>query len=473
MLALRRLRAPHRALVRRSNATLHPTDVARPDAPPPPKPTLSPSPAPAPSSADAPPKTSGRRRRRTPIPPKRPDISLASPRAWNRPLAKGVIPAYDLGLALIQKDAFRLHAEARDVRAEVAELEKRVRELEGEVKMEKKLAVRGAAAEVKEEEAQEEVSLKSDELRAARDLVEERRRKLNILEVQKKVNLPDVRWKVSNAMADMSIPAHRHLVEQKWRNDGDLDLLMERLHQMHVIPDVLPDLRPTVDVHVVARTKVSERLATKKIHATVEPGTFLLPEQTVKPPSVYVNAFHTDTRLYTMLLVDPDVPDEANESFRTFLHWLKPNVPLSATTRTRLLLDGHTPYIPPHPQQGTPYHRYVLLLLPQPPRARAASAQQHPATREAWYTQSGQVSSQTLDIPPVGARERRDFDVRAFVERWGLGQGEGGGAHMWREVWSPRVSKIYQHVLNEPEPRFGRPPKADPYREYKLKKRYI
>lgn len=27
----------------------------------------------------------------------------------------------------------------------------------------------------------------------------------------------------------------------------------------------------------------------------------------------------------------------------------------------------HTPYIPPHAQKGSPYHRYTILLLPQAP----------------------------------------------------------------------------------------------------------
>ncbi|KAG6841548.1 hypothetical protein C0991_009913 [Blastosporella zonata] len=159
---------------------------------------------------------------------------------------------------------------------------------------------------------------------------------------------------------------------------------------------------------------------------TLEPGSYLIPGQTVKPPHVYVNAFHTDTRLYTMILVDPDVPDEENQSFRTYLHWLKPNVPLSATTRAYLNLDDHTPYIPPHPQQGTPYHRYVLLLLPQPPLSPTALT--HPLTNEAFGARDPSTpTSQVLDIP----------------------------------------------VVDEPEPRFGRPPKADRYLDYKLNKRYI
>jgi large subunit ribosomal protein L35 len=54
--------------------------------------------------------------------------------------------------------------------------------------------------------------------------------------------------------------------------------------------------------------------------------------------------------------------------FKSYLTRRRPNIPLSATHTGRIpLLNTHTRYIPPHPQRGTPYHRYTLLLLPQPP----------------------------------------------------------------------------------------------------------
>lgn len=130
----------------------------------------------------------------------------------------------------------------------------------------------------------------------------------------------------------MTIPSHRHLVEQRWRKDGALDLLMERIHQMNVIPDVLPVLHPSVDLHIAARlmpehfdtlmrrNRLQRRVNTFK---DVVPGNYLTPQQTRVPPKLYANVFHTDVRLYTMLLVDPDVPDEENQTFTTFLHWLK------------------------------------------------------------------------------------------------------------------------------------------------------
>lgn len=94
---------------------------------------------------------------------------------------------------------------------------------------------------------------------------------------------------------------------------------------MNVVPDVLPDLRPSLDVHVVASNTKGKLRRTQKKNVTVEPGTFLLPQQaslsprtllvervfiniefqTLEPPRLYANVFHADTRLYTMLLVDP------------------------------------------------------------------------------------------------------------------------------------------------------------------------
>jgi len=386
--------------------------------------------------------TQGRRRpRREPIPPQRPKISSASPRKWNRPIAEGVLPAYDLALKVIRTDSIRLAKQASELKVRIAEKEKKVAELGGPT---------------------------TEAARENEEALEKMREKLYILQVQSEINLPEVRWRVANAMVDMTQPVHRHLMEQKWRKEGGLDLLMERIHQMKVIPDVLPDLRPSIDLHITVRASSDERKKSKKMQVTVEPGTFLLPAQTVIPPKLYANVFHTDTRLYTMLLVDPDVPNEEEQTFRTFLHWMKPNVPLSALYQARILdLNSHTPYIPPHPQRGTPYHRYVLLLLPQPPASGSS------------YTRNGEVrakpgspTSVHLEIPPITDVERRHFDVRDFMRQWGL-EGIQGGAHMWREVWSETVPKVYADVLKEEEPRYGRHRKADPYAEVKRRKRYV
>ncbi|KAK2462118.1 hypothetical protein APHAL10511_006581 [Amanita phalloides] len=393
--------------------------------------------------------THGRRRRRNMI-TRRPPISIDSPRKWNRPLAEGVLPAYDLALELIQKDSHGLKREARALQAEIDAAEAKIQSMFHDKDAGK--TFQEGVLEVKDQE------------------IESMRKKLHILEVQSEINLPSVRWKVANAMVDMTKPSHRHLLEQRWRKEGGLDLLMERIHQMHVVPDVLSDLRPSIDLHVTATALPQEIRLRSKLDKEVEPGNFLLPQQTLKPPKLFANVFHTDTRLYTMLLVDLDVPDEENSMFTTYLHWMKPNIPLSAIHRDRIIdLDSHTTYVPPHPQRGTPYHRYVFLFLPHPPASGAPDYTLNAAARAS----PGQITSAYLDIPVVSKADRRRFDVRAFMHQWGLDGSKGGGTHMFRQIWNEHVSTIYEDILGEREPHYGRPRKPDPYAEIKQSKRYI
>lgn len=131
-----------------------------------------------------------------------------------------------------------------------------------------------------------------------------------------------------------------------------------------------------------------------------------------------------------------------NISFNTLP---RPNIPLSASVRTRILdLNTHTPYIPPHPQRGTPYHRYVLLLLPQPPLGNSTYTRNIEARAV-----PGKPTSIHLDIPKIEDADRLQFDVRGFAQRWGLNGSKGGGVHMWREIWDEDVSQIYADVLSQ------------------------
>ncbi|KAJ3557658.1 hypothetical protein NP233_g11684 [Leucocoprinus birnbaumii] len=314
--------------------------------------------------------------------------------------------------------------------------------------------------------AAKEVEDTQGTLKTLDEELEQMRKKLRILEVQGEINLPDVRWRVANAMPDMSKPVDRHLLEQKWRKDGDLDLLMERIHQMRVVPDLLSAMHPSIDVRITANTL---GIVPDKAYQIVEPGSFLLPRQTFEPPKIYANVFHQDTRLYTLVLLDADVPDEANATYTTYLHWMAPNIPLSSNHTTRILnLNNHTKYIPPHPQEGTKYHRYVLLLLQQPP----IGATKYSLNIEA-RANANEPTSVHLDIPIVPDRKRKGFDLRSFMREWGFDMRQGGGAHMWREVWDKHVSAIYRDILRTPEPRYGFQKKPDPYSELKHTKKYV
>lgn len=329
----------------------------------------------------------------------RPSISLERPREWNPPVAPGVIPAYDEAVAYIRADAAVLQAEADALRSRV-----------------------------------EKGQVLAEGIDGAKNM-------LGVLEVMAQVNLPEVRWKAVNGMADMSQKVYRHLIEQRWRNEGALDLLMERLYQMHVIPDILSSLQPTVDLRVVfpepPPKNVVLRARTKRKTLPVEAGVFLVNEQTRRPPKLYTTVFHPEPRLYTLLMIDPDVPDQDNQTFKTFLHWLQPNITLSATSAGLLPSAAHTPYLPPHPARGTPYHRYVLLLLPH----------EDPTLK--------------LSLPP-GPLERDAFDARRFVQEHAL-RTDGGGAFMWRAVWDEESSRIWETIIKKPEPRYGYSPKLDLY----------
>ncbi|THH11337.1 hypothetical protein EW146_g8082 [Bondarzewia mesenterica] len=403
MLTVRRLLAVHRPLVR-ANATL-PSNASKPAPPPLAAPSSSDSATTTATGAAANVKTRGRKIKYT---RQRPSITLERPRGWCRPLPLGVLPAYDEALRYLAQDSRNVQREARVLKEKLE------------------------SGKIEGEEAEKE------------------RERLNVLEVMSEVNLPEVRWKAANGMADLSKPVYRHLVEKRWREEGALDLLMERIHQMNVVPDVIPELRPGLDLRITfpepPPRSVYLRTRVKRRHIPIEPGVFLLNEQTRKPPSLYTTVFHTDERLYTMLMVDADVPDVETESFTTYLHWLQPNITLSTNTSLPLPLTAtHTPYIPPHPARGSPYHRYILLLLPQ--------------------------SSPTERIR-VSQIERRGFDLRTFVQEHGL-KLEGGGAHMWRAVWDEESGRIWEEVLKLPQPRYGYLPKPDPYAEVKSKGKYL
>jgi len=96
---------------------------------------------------------------------------------------------------------------------------------------------------------------------------------------------------------------------------------------MNVVPDVVPSLHPSFDLRITfpepPPRSVYLRTRVKRPYKQVEPGIYLTPEQvscfgldllylkyhnalqTRKPPRLYTSVFHLETRLYTMLMVDP------------------------------------------------------------------------------------------------------------------------------------------------------------------------
>jgi len=97
-----------------------------------------------------------------PFTPRRPNISRERPRQWNRPLAFGVLPAYDEALKYIKTDSEILKTEIQQLQASLEKL--------------------------------------ATALEPNTDVIQKTEEKLSILEIQSQVNLPEVRWKVRNGM---------------------------------------------------------------------------------------------------------------------------------------------------------------------------------------------------------------------------------------------------------------------------------
>ncbi|KAI9485290.1 MAG: phosphatidylethanolamine-binding protein [Benjaminiella poitrasii] len=243
------------------------------------------------------------------------------------------------------------------------------------------------------------------------------------LQVKSELNEPEVQRNFKLGNIDMSKPVYRYM-RQKQFEKTPKSKLMERLTQMNVIPDLLSSsLNPTVEVVV----KLPEG-------QQVEPGTFVKPEQCIKRPEIEITNFHTESRLYTLMLVDPDSPDVEHKTYQQYCHWLISNVPLSTTSSVVNGGDSILDYIPPHPQKGTKYHRYTLIAFEQPNEGQAK-----------------------VEVK-VDGRER--FDVNELAQAYGL---RATGANFFRQVWDEQVSRIYDEILKQKEPIYGKPPKVERY----------
>ncbi|EST04925.1 Phosphatidylethanolamine-binding protein PEBP [Kalmanozyma brasiliensis GHG001] len=319
--------------------------------------------------------------------------SSSSNPTWQPLLQPGVLPAYDEALAY-------LSSHASDLRTRITSLDT-------------------------------DTSLSTSDRAALKDS----------LEIAARINDPSTLAAFQSSSPthyDASNPAFRHLRERVWRRDsGVLTKVMERCTLMHVLPDVLAGLTPTVDVQVAFGTGSGFTDHEAK-GGDVLVGAFVEPSATVQAPRVEVNVFHEESKRYTLAILDPDQPDEDVGGFKTTLLALKEDVQLSATSdpTVDLTKDMEVNWIPPHPQQGTPYHRYTTVLFEQPT----------PASK--------------------GEVDRENFNLRTFAQERGL---TPAGIHFWRAKWSQEsadtISGIYRDVLKRQEPKYAKPPSEDKVRK--------
>ena len=207
----------------------------------------------------------------------------------------------------------------------------------------------------------------------------------------------------------MNRPIYRHLADKKWR-EYKRPLLMQRISQMYIVPDLLPHLDPSAEV----------RLRFGRRH--VQPGEFVDSRVSEEPARLNVQVFDKGERLVTVVVVDPDVPDEKQDNFSTRCHFLAVNIPISPTSTSISLgnLDGADhivhPWLPAFAQKGAPYHRLAVFVIQQ---------------------NAGEASPD-LRLSPEDLRQQKGYQREGFTVRRMLSQDKTFkpiGVHLFRSKW--------------------------------------
>ena len=212
----------------------------------------------------------------------------------------------------------------------------------------------------------------------------------------------------------MTRPIYRHLADCKWRA-YQRKIVVQRITQMHVVPDLLPHLDPVADV----------QLHFGRYH--IPPGDVVNSLVTEAPPRLRVQLFDPHPRRVTVAVVDADVPDLDADAFASRCHFLAANVPLAATRPDVNLaaLDAHEhvvlPWLPPHAQKGSPYHRLAILVLEQrDARPLDLAALRERETREGFNVRSLKLRQKLLPIGVQLFRTVFDHGTVEVMKRAGL-----------------------------------------------------
>ncbi|ODN77481.1 hypothetical protein L202_04655 [Cryptococcus amylolentus CBS 6039] len=277
----------------------------------------------------------------------------------------------------------------------------------------------------------------------------EQLKQLDKLEIEAYANDPAVRrtFKETNGEGAMDKKIMRWMGEKKWTKDGGLDLLMQRALQMNVVPDLLAEIPPTAPLTV-------------SLSAPIIPGTFQLPSSFAQPPKITHQLFHhptlptasspNPTALHTLLVIDPDAPNHEAHSFNERLLYMKTDVPLSVVDGQVNLTDKAVgkeilAWEPPAPEQGTPYHRYVVLVFRQTSPSSVSTVSREPFSLRSFLSEQDLTAQALTGITLFRAewqKEEDEFINSVFREQRGVAEG------------APVYSKVPKEV------RYGYPMKA-------------
>lgn len=216
----------------------------------------------------------------------------------------------------------------------------------------------------------------------------------------------------------MSKPIYRYLAERKWRK-MDYKILVQRLTQFDIVPDLLAKFDPIMDVKMSFRGR------------TTPPGTTLECTVTEVAPTLKLQVFTPGERLISIVVIDADVPDVEHDWFSRRCHFMAVNIPWDATKKMLPLRHFGTPndrsggalavpWLPPFAQKGAPYHRLSIFILEQKP---------------------GEVLDEAALRERYGGAGRDGFSLKGFRDKYAL---EPVGFSIFRTEWDATTAAVME-----------------------------
>lgn len=211
-------------------------------------------------------------------------------------------------------------------------------------------------------------------------------------------------------LGDMNKPIYRHLADREWRK-YDRNLLVQRITQMNVIPDVLPSLDPVVNVELsFGRRKV-------------QPGEFIDSRVSEIPATLKIQPYDKGERYISVAVVNADVPNVEKDGFDYRCHFLACNIKVSPTQTSvplqKLESQVVVPWLPAYTQKGAPYQRMSVFVMQQ-------------------------AEGQELDVAALKERTKQDgFILRSFVDRNAL---KPVGVNLFRSKYDEGTAGVMQRA---------------------------
>jgi large subunit ribosomal protein L35 len=156
--------------------------------------------------------------------------------------------------------------------------------------------------------------------------------------------------------------------------------------------------------------------------------------------------FDAGPRLVSFVFIDSDVPDVDNDSFSHRCHGLWTNIEVTPTQQ-HIPLGSHKqadttviPWMPPHAQKGSPYHRISAFML------------EH-------------TDGKALDVEALKASTPQNgFNLRTFLSKYPL---KPVGVNMFRTVYDEGTKMVMEeHGLDGADVELRRKPSEKlPYKK--------